>query len=622
MTGKFRGWKFAGILAFLLAAHPATCSAGEADSLQLRLFHGLDELGASEAFFFAAESGDYRSSWSSSASTLYRRPQGTFGELKYTGWFKACIARSLRGNFEIRTVFDADGYQLQRFTGPEPRIPSVLPPPLDFDLADLNPATVSPPQQINRSSLGLGAAFKPDTLLELTTLIGQQWEYREGYDDRGLTASLAADLTGLEYRGYRNDLDVFLEQEQLGNRTNQELRFSYGLDKRFSNVSSDRLEIYYRRKRYDYHLWGTSSIGTRVDLDQRLRNRLQYDMFDNLGFVIDTELWGSTREIRTPSSSSLREEINTANAVTLRGNRDRFGGYTRMKFDWGAQEDVTGLKKERGTSLEGALSWYPSDFDSLAFFSAVRKRQYDTSDTANYDDRDRLRYEVSVTYLRRFSPAFTALFRAETALEHLVYIYAEKSDQNHWNRIFKLKPEITFRPAADWHNTASFELVANTTSYDFELDPANIKSTIYRRYTAADSAAWSIARGWAMSVEYALDLEDGGRFLWDEWIQQISEEYRTQRGSLRFIRQTRSGIRLQAGISFYRRQGWEYTVDPSAGTVKSPFFHLSRWGPLLQLYYSSASGIRLTADGDLSWVHEWNREDYTIINLDLRVTWR
>jgi hypothetical protein len=254
--------------------------------------------------------------------------------------------------------------------------------------------------------------------------------------------------------------------------------------------------------------------------------------------------------------------------------------------------------------------------------TAVRKRQYDTSDTANYDDRDRLRYEFDLLYCHQFSPRFRVQSRAQASLEHLVYIFAQKSDQNHWSRVFRLEPEISFEPHPDWHNAASFELVANSTDYDFELDPALIKSTIYRRYTAADSLVWAIERGWLMAIEYALDLEDNGRFVWDDWIQQISEEYRTQRASAIIARQTYTGIRFEAGLSVYERKGWEYSMDPAGQSIKSPFLYISRWGPIVRLTYPSASGINIYADGDLSWVHEWGKEDYAIINLDLRITWQ
>jgi hypothetical protein len=252
----------------------------------------------------------------------------------------------------------------------------------------------------------------------------------------------------------------------------------------------------------------------------------------------------------------------------------------------------------------------------------VRKRQYDTSDTANYDDRDRLRYEFDLHYGREITYYFRVHSRAQVTLEHLVYIFGQKSDQNHWSRIFRLEPGVSFEPHPKVHNSVRFELVANSTDYDFELDPAYIKSTIYRRYTAGDSLSWQVSRGWMLALKYFIDLEDGGRFLWDEWVQQISEEYRTHHLAVLLIRQTQVGIRFDAGLSLYDRKGWEYASEPSGGTVKSPFLYLSRWGPLLHFSYPSASGVYIEADGDLSWVHEWDHDDYTIVNLDVRVAWR
>ncbi|MBU1881911.1 hypothetical protein KKA08_07725, partial [bacterium] len=402
----------------------------------------------------------------------------------------------------------------------------------------------------------------------------------------------------------------------------RELRFGYGLSKQFNKLSSDHLAIQYRQKRFDYHIWGMPEIGTRLDTDQSLQNQLRYNLSNRIGFILDNELVGSTSEDRSPSGNNVRDNIRTANALTFTGQKETLSGWARFKFDWGTQEDITGLKHEKGSSLEGNVSWLPGEKDSLAFFAAVRKRQYDTSDTSNYDDRDRIRYEVDFSYQKIFSPSFRAIFKAETALEHLVYIFAEKSDQNHWNRIFKLSPEVSFEPFDDWHNRSVFKLVANSTDYDFDLDPANIKSTIYRRYSATDSLNWEFQRGWGISWEYTLTLEDGGRFIWDDWVQQISEEYRTHQAAMMLMRRSPSGVRIDLGASVYDRKGWEYDIDPLGESVKTPFFYLSRWGPFLQVFYPSDSGVQVVANSDLSWVHEWNQEDYVIINLDLRVVWR
>lgn len=595
--------------------------AGSADSLRYRVYHGLDEIGMGTVFSLDADYSGFRSTVRGKLDGLYRRPLGSQGELKSYGDFEAIFGRSLRRNFDIEAIFQGDFYSFERFQGPLPLALRSVTPPMSWEMPNLYASPSGFQQKIEGSLLGVGGTYKPDTLLVLTSIIGQQWERREGFDDRGLSASLSAQLTGFEYRGYSNDLDFYYEQEELGVRLNRDMRFGYGLNKEFSDNSSDHLEIYYHQKRYDYHIGGMKSIGTRTDTDQRLRNQLRYDPYRGWELYLDTELIGSSHEDRT-ATTSTREAINTSNALTLHGEYADLMGWTRLRVDWGTQKDATGLKRDRGTSLEANLNLTPTFSDSVSLLSAVRKRRYDTSDTANYDDRDRLRYEMDLHYGHIFSSSFYVSTRVQATLEHLVYIFGQKSDQNHWNRIFKLKPEISFDPHPRWKNVATFELVTNMTDYDFELDPALIKSTIYRRYTAGDQLVWDVSRGWSLNLEYRLDLEDNGRFIWDEWIQQISEEYRTHKAAMSLVRQTQTGIRFDIGVSAYERKGWEYLLDPEYGTVKSPFFYLTRWGPLLHLSYSYASGVIIEADGDLSWVHEWTRDDYTIVNMDLKITWR
>ena len=610
------------ILSLAWCLSGAKSFSADQDSLRYRMYHGLDEMGAGASFFLDGRVKQFWHIWQGDFHSIYRRPVSSQGDLKMDGNLRGEIGRSLRRDLDLEVIFAGDFYQFEQFRGPERMAPSAGQPAHNWDLVGLSSAPSSPPQRISSPFLGMGSIFRPDSSVRITAAAGRRWDQREGFDDQGFSASLTAEMQDLIWGGYENNLNLFAQQEELGARLNQELRLQYGLDKEFSVSSSDRLAIHYRQKRHDYHIWGSAAIGTRWDTDQSFQNQLRYDLSRQLGFLLDSQVSGSRHEDRSVAGSAVREETNTGSALTLRAERGQMAGWLRLKFDWGAQEDATGLKRERGTSLEQGLTWAASARDSLNLAAAARKRQYDTSDTANYDDRDRLRYEIDLLYGHVFDEHFRASNRLQVILEHLVYIYGAKSDQNNWNRIFKLSPEVSFEPYLGWANLARFELAANFTDYDFELDPAFIKSTVYRRYSVMDSLAWAMARGWSMDLEYSLDLEDGGRLLWDDWVEQIAEEYRTHRAFVRLNRETPAGVRFAAGFSTYQRKGWQYTLEPSLGTVKSPFLFISRWGPVLQLSYPSNSGVSIEAAGDLSWVHQWGSEDYSIVNLDVRITWQ
>jgi hypothetical protein len=594
----------------------------QSDSLQFRLFHGLDEIGSDTHYYLDLHNSLFWSKIRGDASGLYRRSSGSQGDLKTDASLSGEIGRSLGPNFDLKTIFESNYYKFLQFRGPLPFAVPYTSPASFWNLSASQGQLSSPTQKINRSMLGLGGTYSPQDNLMITGVAGGRWDRREGYYDHGYNASLTGRLDSVILSGYKNDLDLFLEQEELGDRLNRDLKLNYGLEMEFSPRSTNRLFVHYRQKRYDYHIWGTGSIGSRFDGDRSLQNQLLYDINNNIRLLWDTQFGDFRHEDRSANGTTVRLETNTATALTLRAAQKLVAEWIRLRFDWGAQEDVTGLKRERGTNLESGITCSVTSRDSLDFTTSVRKRQYDTSDTSNYDDRDRLRYDFDLFYEHDFSSQFKVSQRAEVILEHLVYIFGQKSDQNNWNRIFRLLPEIYFKPHPDISNRARFELVANLSDYDFELDPAFIRSTIYRRYTASDSLTWSPHSGWDVVGEYSLSLEDGGRLLWDQWIQQISEEYRSHLFSLILERHTQMGIRFDLGFTIYERKGWEYSVGTDGQTQKLPFYYLTRWGPLLRLSYPSNARVTIEAGGDLSWVHEWDRSDYTIVNLDLRATWR
>lgn len=607
------------VLAFFSGFAPA---GAQPDSAQVYFHHGLDEMGAGSSFSGQWNLGMYWTRVGGQALSLYRRPQSTQGDLKSSMDLRMQVGRSLRSNLDIEGVFEGDFYQFRQYDGPSPLPPAPMSPAEDWMTANLSPPANPPPQRISSPLLALGAIYRPAVPVRITATAGRRWDQREGFDDHGYSGSLLGEVEGWSVGKYRNDLEIYGLQEELGNRLNREVKLQYGLNTDFTSSSSDKLNVNYRRKRHDYHIWGTNLIGTRLDTDHQLSNQLSYQAAEDFRFLLDTQIGGSRHEDQSAGASAVREETTTATGLTLQTEFERLTSSARLKLDWGAQEDATGLKRERGVSLEEDLTWQVAQRDALEFAAAVRKRQYDTSDTANYDDRDRLRYEFQVHHSHVFSPSFYLASRAQVILEHLVYIFGQKSDQNNWNRIVKVSPEVYFSPAEGWGNLASFELAANYSDYDFDLDPANIKSTVYRRYTAADSLGWTWSRGWDLILDYSLDLEDGGRLLWADWVEQIAEEYHTQKASAKINRQTPSGIQFQIGFSVYQRKGWQYALGSSGQTEKTPFLLIDRWGPMVRMLYPSRSGVEVDLAGDFSRVHQWLSEDYSIINLDVRITYR
>ena len=144
------------------------------DSLQIRLYHGLDEMGAGLIYNLRVESGSVWTSWQGDANSLFRRPAGSSGELKTNGDFTSRFGKALRPNLDLQAVFEGDFYRLERFGTPQPFSLYPSNPPTDW-LLDTPPASISAPaQKINRLLVGLGGTFRPDTLMKLTTIIGEQ----------------------------------------------------------------------------------------------------------------------------------------------------------------------------------------------------------------------------------------------------------------------------------------------------------------------------------------------------------------------------------------------------------------------------------------------------------------
>jgi hypothetical protein len=144
------------------------------------------------------------------------------------------------------------------------------------------------------------------------------------------------------------------------------------------------------------------------------------------------------------------------------------------------------------------------------------KLRYDTQSQENFDDRDELLSIVRLRYTRQFTPFFLGFINAEGTLNHIVYIFSERSSNNNINRIIRLEAGGNYS-GKNISSLNSFEVSANYTVYDFEsLNPAS-RSFSFRQFTAVDSTRIILSRKLFFHVYGYLKLSEQGDFRWSSF---------------------------------------------------------------------------------------------------------
>ncbi|MCU7491862.1 MAG: hypothetical protein HF312_03995 [Ignavibacteria bacterium] len=197
-------------------------------------------------------------------------------------------------------------------------------------------------------------------------------------------------------------------------------------------------------------------------------------------------------------------------------------------------------------SLTGNLRLSETDLLTLSLFH--NKLRYDTPSEENFDDRDELMSIFRVLYLKKLTHYFDTFLNLEANLNHVVYVFAERSSNNNFMRFLKLSTGGDYRgPAITSRNT--FEVSANYTVYDYEDVSQNFRSFSFRQMSMQDSTTIMLAKKLAFNVFGYLKFSEQGDFNWDRFAgkpaRNLEEIYFEPKVSYRF-----NGLSLGTGIRY------------------------------------------------------------------------
>jgi hypothetical protein len=258
-------------------------------------------------------------------------------------------------------------------------------------------------------------------------------------------------------------------------------------------------------------------------------------------------------------------------------------------------------KQEGGVSTEGKFSFKPPDFsssrilmgaylvgkfkhnDSLSVDYQVSRYRYNTPDTTNFDDRDELRYKAGLQLFYTIFPGFRIILKADLFLNHYVYIYAQKSANNYWNRVFRILPIIEFSPQRNLKLLSSYQILSNYYDYDFQ-DSAyvSVNSMIFRNYISQHEISWEINPYDRVSYRLQIEHEENGDLDWNKFVEEIKV---TRKILTHEFMWTHSILQLKIGLGFgyNSRREWDWQNNQRQSLI----YRLIGAGPRLSIQYKN-----------------------------------
>lgn len=453
------------------------------------------------------------------------------------------------------------------------------------------------------------------------SLVGYGWDERYHRKDRGVTYQSGAGLIPLSLWGYGFEGSFWTEGHRLGQRQDEDRVLTLRVGREFTPGTQIQVDLRGHRKRDDYYISDLPIIESRVENLKHLKGLVTYRIRQRGRLNVFSEVTMKDIEATTPDKARGKEDFKIHNGLVL----DQ--AFSKGRVSWGLDylvqnqffEGVPENDFEAKKWVMKARAGYRiSGSDSAAFQLLTSKYQYDSPDTVTENnDRDELRYFVNLTVKHRFSPYLVLIVGGGVDLFHRVYVFKEMSANNNWNRVFRFSPQVFYNPSPRFSVINRFGVLANYTTYDFELT-SDVQSYLFRQFSWEDSTTFLFTKKWGLGLIYLLELEDTGKLLWEEWVQELGVKRRSQSLKLALKFQGERGLGLSSGLDFYLREEWFPATDSGRG---QKFQEIRGLGPTIGLKYVYGELIRVELAGVHRKVHDQQRGEYLQTFVDFNFRW-
>lgn len=452
----------------------------------------------------------------------------------------------------------------------------------------------------------LRAGFGPDVkwtrYLRSAHSLGALQEDRDKQHDEGFASWHTGEFV-LEDLRNRHHGSAHVDIERPGDRVGNEAGLAYDLKQSFE-AAAHEVDVAVD--------WTRRDLMTAAALPSQLREAKSFRVADNLNYDISPGAtlsgagdvrYSDTRIDDRRGSASRLEEIESGLSTALNLRRGRHLAILSADLRNTSQnvrgEILSGQKVELAARGE-------TQFDATHFSLSSQFTKYtlDTRSDENFDDRDELGWRVEANARSRLLPGLVSDFQMLADLNHLVYIFAKNSANNRWTRLFLLRSRFVHTPSSRVTHVPEFRISANYQDYDFETNPRQVRSTVFRRLSLGDSIAIGIGERWSVMLSGDYSREELGRLYWKEFEEERSDQTDVASAAAACGRSFTASTRASVGFAYSRRAGDRFEQGTGAHRV----IELISSGPTARLEYAAGHWFAQAAG---QWVMqtEMGRED-------------
>lgn len=486
----------------------------------------------------------------------------------------------------------------------------------DNQITGLNDAAIS------NAYIGIG--FTPLPQLTVAPHIGYTTDRQAERTDRGISYLTQVYGRGLEFAEAFITLDGQYSLQRVDPRTVANHFIRVSIDRQFDAQTFVGVRSYYAYSRREFYFPADDAtqdiFGVSMNIDQRFDRRvgsaveIQYALRPNLvGFVVTSIDW------RTVTRGYMYQPIMPITSYLFDSSVDEFSLNVRVGMRYSVGNWLQSIshityseqsEEHRIVSVDPAI---PSSFveeraagefrknnisrrTTLATQGSIRLAQghhvsfagsssilrYDTPSPMNFDDRDELRIMAFAGTHHELNRYLTLTLSVDLSVTHLVYLRAQRSANNNWNRVLRFSPTITYQPFEWFTTTNAFEVLANYTVYDFEDIVIDLRSLSFRQVGWIDSTRVSLSKNTRIDFFSHFRRYERGELRWRTFSERPIHSFEeiTLTASLRYDVQP-GAIAFAGGIRYFNRNRYRYVERTREFDTQ-----LRNFGPTCYVYWA------------------------------------
>ncbi len=463
--------------------------------------------------------------------------------------------------------------------------------------------------------IGIKDKSIPSTKIQLS--VGPIWDSRRAQNDAGYRFYSSLINHRRKTNGWNNFISADIYREEFELRKNESIRANVKFSRRFYESTSDSLYADFKDRRYDYYISESGEIESRIEELRRFGNNLRYRLTDDFNLRWSANFLFKETRIESPGGTAeslnrkRRDEL-TENLLTITFAKKKITGRFSAGFKNSLQKYsvfsvlsdailplLSPDNESKTVRVASLISFRPTRKDSITLRAVSNRLKYDTPDSSNYDDRDELRIFIESEYTHRFANDFRAGIRFSTNLNHIVYLFGERSADNHWNRVFSLSSEIKASLTSRINTVQSFGVLANYFDYDFDDRITPIRSLVLRNFRHSQSTFMELNRKFSVHFSSVIELEEDGKLNWDKFIEQRTAGRVITSAEGRLLYRMRRKLSISGGFSRSTRKEKRFIGAGDSGKTVDT---LVGFGPVFRANYRISHNQKFILNGKIQRV--------------------